>query len=203
LNPDLHSPEVRKEIFRLLTDDGTFATVLHIVALEAYGEDIYDVDAMEVVMRLEEDYNAKLTQENEDKLKAILVATATEAFFEDPEAFRGICETLSNGDPGVELMDSLTGPEILWGLYEVELNHGPGEVTPTVQGTIDAVLASEGLDPEDENFAQDTHAHYWAFMQETHARLTEQLKRLGLHSQDIPPVDDPTAILDPSDLVIP
>ena len=194
---------MRKEIFKLLEDDGAFATVLHLIALEAYGPDIYEVDAMEVVLRLEEDFNAKLTQENEDKLKAMIVATATNAFYEDAEAFRGICETLSNGDPGVELLDSLTGPEVLWGLYEVELNHGPHELNPSVQALVDQVLASEGLDPEDESYSQDAHAHYWAYMRETHERLANQLKGIGIHPQNIPPVEDPTAIHDPSELALP
>jgi hypothetical protein len=197
------SQETKTPIFALLQDDGTVASVLHVIALGAYGPEIYEVDPTEVVLRLEEDYNAKLTQENEDKLKAIMMATATDAFYEDTEAFRGLCETLSNGDPGVEMMDSLTGPEVLWGLYEVELNHGPAEVTPKVQATIDYVLASEGLDPEDPSYSEDAHSHYWAYMRETHERLAHQLKELGIHPQDIPPVDDPTAIHDPAELVMP
>lgn len=201
MNLNLQDPEAKKAVFRLLTDDGTFATVLQTVALAMYGPDIYEVDAMEVILRLEEDFNATVTQENENKLKAILLATATNAFYEDPEAFRGTCETLSNGDPGIEVMDSLTVPEVMWGMYEVELNHGPGDLSPSVEAIVERVTGMEAEDL-DETLGDDAYAYVWSYLQEQHRMLSNQLQALGVSPQNIPPVTDPTAISDTEDLVM-
>lgn len=178
----------------MLADDGTMATCLQIIALAAYGEEIYRVDPMEIVMRLEEDFHTRLTDDNENKLKAILIATCTDVFYEDPEAFRGIGNTLLVGDPGLNQLDPLTIPELLWALYEVELNHGPREVLPGVQALIDQILEGEMTDPEGDPVQEDPYQYAWDFAKAMHKRLAHQLTDLGVPGGDLPPIHTPSLL---------
>lgn len=171
----------------MLSDDGTFATCLQIICLAAYGEEIYQVDPLELLLRLEEDFNVRVTQANENKLKAILLATETDIFYDVPEAFRGTCETLTNGDPGLEIMDDLTVPEVLWGVYEVELNHGPNPMSPPVQALLDRTIADEGDDSEVSG-SDDPFNHVWAYLNDRRMDLGEQLSDLGIDPSQLPPI---------------
>lgn len=190
-----------KVVYRMLSDDGTFATCLQIICLAAYGEAIYQEDPLEILLRLEEDFHARVTTSNENKLKAILLATSTDIFYENPEAFRGTCETLTNGDPGLEIVEELTVPEALWGVYEVELNHGPNPLSPPVQAFLDRVIAGEGDDIE-ESGSEDAFAHVWSYLQDRQDELVAQLTELGIDPSDIPPIQSqdtvrPEGAMDP------
>ena len=187
-----------KVVYRLISDDGTFATVLHIICMVAYGEEIYQVDPLELLIRLEEDFGVRVTDDNENKLKAILIGTSTDIFYEEPEGFRSICETLTNGDPGIEVMDTLTISEVAWALYEIELSHGPGEFRPEVLRIIEQVISSEAIDPEDGTDV-DPYEYIWAYIKEVHQTLTGQLIELGIPPSDIPSPETP-AILTPGQL---
>lgn len=187
-----------KVVYRLLADDGTFATCLQIVCLASYGPEIYQVDPLELILRLEEDFHVRVTDSNENKLKAILLATQTDIFYENPEAFRGTCETLTNGDPGLEVVEILTVAEACWGLYEVELNHGPHELSQNVQAVLDRVIASEGLDP-DESDTKDAFGHVWPYLQERWNDLASQLQELGVDIADLPPMESAAVVRDEAD----
>jgi hypothetical protein len=180
-----------KAVSRLLADDGTLATPLQVIALTVYGPEIYEVDPMEIVLRLEEDFHVKLTETIENKLKSILLATSTDIFYEDPQAFTSICNTLINGDPGLDNFDPLTIPEVLWGIYEVELNHGPHEVHPGVQSLIGSVLEEEMTDSEGGPVESDPYQYAWDFMNELHSRLRRQLGDLGVPEGLLPPIKTP------------
>lgn len=178
-------------MYRLLADDGAFATSLHIVILATYGAEAYNWDPLEVIMRLEEDFNVRVTDMNENKIKAIMLATATDLFYENPEAFRGTCETLTNGDPAIEVVEILTVPEALWGVYEVELNHGPEELSPRVQAVLDRVLAAEVLEPGEMPEDGDIYGHVWPYLQERRQDLVNQLTDLGVPPSDVPTIETP------------
>lgn len=178
-------------MYRALSDDGTFATCLHIILLASYGEEIYQVDPLELLLRLQEDFNVQVTDSNENKLKAILLATETDIFYEDPEAFRSISETLTNGDPGIDLLDRLTVPEVFLGIYEVELNHGPHEFSPPVMSIIDNVIAVEA----DESDTDDPSEYVWNYLRQQRQRLVDQLQDLGISTIDVPQID-PTRSLE-------
>ncbi len=180
-----------KAVSRLLADDGTLATPVHIIALTVYGPEIYEVDPMEIVLRLEEDFHVKLTETIENKLKAILLATSTDIFYEDSQAFTSICNTLINGDPGLDNFDPLTIPEVLWGIFEVELNHGPQDMQPSVRSIIDRVLEEEMTDSEGTPVEGDPYQYAWDFVQELHTRMRRQLGDLGVPEGLLPPIETP------------
>lgn len=174
-----------KVVSRMLSDKATFGTILQTIALVCYGPEIYQIDPLEIYVRLKEDFGAQLAEDNESKLNAIMLATSTDAFYDDPEAFRGICNTLAEGDPGIDMFDDLTVAEILWGLYEVELNHGEQELGGQVQRVIDAEIQQEQNDPED---GQKPLDYIFDYLNERRNSLERQLKELGVQSFNLPPI---------------
>jgi hypothetical protein len=176
-------------VFNLLSDDGAVATALHVIALRAYGPEIYEIDPLELYTRLEEDFQTRLTVDNESKLQAIMLATSTEMFFEDSEAFRGISNTLTDGDPGLNGLDDVTLAEAAWAMYEVELNHGPGEMSPKIAEQLGNIMADEADDNPDNPFA-----HVDQFLQERWNLLRDQLTRLEVPEADIPPIQSSSTL---------
>ena len=86
-------PPDPKQAFKALADDATFATTAHVIALNTFGDEIYDMDPLELIMALEDEYKMEMSEEVAEKLQAILLATTTSAFFEDPVK-SGFLETL-------------------------------------------------------------------------------------------------------------
>lgn len=186
--PDLD----RKVVYRLLNDNGTYGTVLHAIALRSYGPEIYELDPLELFTRLEEDYGGRLTEEHENKLNAILTLMTTDAFHEEKDAFRAICNALTSGDPGMDLLDELTVPEIFWGIYEAEVNRDSEALSPGIQEMIEQAILSEADDPDE---AEDLFSYVFSFLREARAELQEQLRSLGMEAGDLPPVDAPEEIM--------
>ena len=169
-----------------ILDDNTFATVLHVICLSAFGEDIYDVDPLEIYARLQDSFGALLSETNEQKLQAILLATSTDAFYEDERAFMAVCNTLLNGDPGFESLDDLTVAEIYWALYEVELNHGEEEVSPAIRNLIAREVDEEA---EDSTGLEELRPNYvLKEMAEHLSNLRKQLRAIGIRDFDLPAV---------------
>lgn len=168
----------------LLSDDSTFATIAHIIAYGTYGDDTYSMDMLELFQNLSDDYKTQMSQDVCQKLQAIVLASTTDAFFQDKEAFRAICNTLIEGDPGFMIMDDLTVIEILWSTYEVSLNHPGSEFLPGVQSLIDKELREEGVDSEEE---AEEMPYYDRAMDSLTASFKKQLMKLGLDANALPP----------------
>lgn len=174
----------KKVVFKLLESPSTFGTVLHIIALTCYGEEIYDLDIEEMALRLDEDFHAKLNEQNENKFQAIMLATSTDAFFEDVRAFTGICSALVEGDPGVDMLDDLTTIEAMWGMYEVGLSNSRNEFDVSISKKIQSIVEQEGYDPS------DGEADPLEAMREARSRLEYQLRELGVPSPELPPIEE-------------
>ncbi len=155
----------RRTVGDLLADPETSATVLHAVLLAFYKEDLYGdaaqgippMDPVELWVRVKEDFHVNAHENNENKINALQLAIATDAFYEDPLAFISICLALYDGDVGdmvTGAMEEPTVAEILWGIYEVELNRDDNQpFSDSVMSVIDNAIASEAEeqseDPED------------------------------------------------------
>ena len=174
-----------KAAVRILSDDATFGTIAHIIASIKYGPSIYDMDILELFAELEDDFKVQLSDHVQQKLQAIMLATSTDAFFEDPEAFRAIANTLVEGDPGFLIFDNLTVPEILWSIYEVRLNHPGSDFSPAVKRLIDSEVEDEGLDFEDIE-DMDVIPAIEGVMIDLRNEFIEQLEELGLPSSEVP-----------------
>jgi hypothetical protein len=178
-----------KGVFLALTDPNTFATVIHIVLISRYGEEIYNEDPIELFLRLEEDFGSKPCEEVENKINAILLATSTDLFYEDPHAFTTICQTLTTGDPGIDMLDPLTLPEVMWGVYEVELNHGSGKMSKHVEKVIQQVVEEESNEVDHEAMLnEDPYDYLMHFLEDQREVLQRQMEAVGLTGTDLPPV---------------
>lgn len=179
----------RQAVAAALADTATFATILHVVCILSYGEEIYNIEPMELYLRLEEDYHAKLSQENENRLQAILLATATDAFYEDERAFRATVNTLLDGEPGFDTFDDLTLEEIFWAIYEVELNHDEEAFSPVIEALIEREIREEGEEPDDYNGIEEFRPNYVVrALADYRRKLGAQLKAIGVKDVVLPPV---------------
>lgn len=154
----------RENVFTLLQDPDTFATVLLTICLIMYGDETFKVDSLVLYQWLKEDFGTDLCEENESKLAAIIVALTTDYFYTDLDVFKSVCKTLSTGDPGaysLELFeDAPTTPEVLWGMYEVSLVSEDQVVetedfSPIVKLYIDAEL-NDNVDDIDGDGEEET-----------------------------------------------
>lgn len=176
----------RKGAAAAIMDDATFATTLHVICLVQYGEEIYTLDPLELYARLAEDFGATISEENENKLQAILLATSTDSFYEDIRAFQAVCNTLINGDPGAESFDELTVTEIFWGLWECDLNHGEDSVSPEIERLIAREINEEA---DDSNDILGMRPNYvLREMAEMRRDLRQQLISIGINKPELPPV---------------
>lgn len=154
----------RENVYTLLQDPDTFATVLLTICLIMYGDETFKVDSLVLYQWLKEDFGTDLCEENESKLASIIIALTTDYFYTDLDVFKSICKTLSTGDPGaysIELFDDApTTPEVLWGMYEVSLVSEDQVVetedfSPIVKLYIDAEL-SDNVDDIDGDGEEET-----------------------------------------------
>lgn len=176
----------KKAVAAALLDAGTFATVLHIICLKTYGEDIYEVDPLELYIRLEEDFGVRLCEENENKLQAIILSTATDAFYDDDRVFRAVANTLIEGDPGFEELEDLTVSEIYWAVYEVELNHDEAELSMEIQRLIAKEVDEEADDTP--GISELRPNYVLREMAEFRRRLYNQLVKIGIKGVALPPI---------------
>ena len=174
----------KKEVFLALTDPDTFATVLHAILIKTYGDEINDIDPVEIFLRLGEDYGAEPCEEVENKIQAILLATTTDVFYNDPDAFTAVCETLANGDPGMEQLEQLTLAEVIWGVYEVELNHPGAEMSKQVHKLVQQTVEAEAEEAGD-------YQYIFNYLHEQRDALKHQLEKVGFKDVQLPPVQPP------------
>lgn len=180
----------------ILGDPDTCATVLHLILLAAYGDELYgdpaaDIPPMESVeywIRVKEDFHVTVPESNENKINALVLALSTDAFYDDPLAFISICSALHSGDLGdlVDgVMEDLTIPEMLWGIYEVELNRGSStDFVPAIDKVIEETINEEAEDTEDKD-PEDVISYYERFVQEMRDDMLIQMKTLGVSDKII------------------
>lgn len=170
---------------KLLEDAGTSATVLMVIVVAAYGEDVFGdpdeglepVDPVVLWAAIEQDFNVSLPDEVENKINALRLAVDTDAFYHDLASFNAVCGTLTDGDLGDAVDGSLadvTMGEILWAVFEVQLNRdNPEEFSHAIGEHIQEVMRSESAEGADEEYWQ-------GFVEDCKADLQTQLQVLGV-----------------------
>jgi hypothetical protein len=174
----------KKEIYKLLESSETYGTVLHAICMTLYGEEIYDIDSVELYARLGDDFGIYPHEDNESKLMAMITAISTPHFYQNVNVFESICKTLTSGDPGVvELgLEDPTLLEILWGAYEVDLNVEPIEYSLRIERLIDKVTKEEAF--EEGVSVDQIMEHYNQAIRDMGNELKHQLLKAGF--ADIP-----------------
>jgi len=186
-------PWERKTSGDLFADTETAATVLHAMVLAAYGDEVYgdeDTDPMDPVelwVRVREDFHVTVPEENENKLNALMLAISTDAFYDDPLAFVSICMALSEGDLGDLVngaMEEVTVPEMLWGIYEVELNRDDQpEFSVPVLKVIDSTVEDHAEEKDVEEEVVVTS--YERYVDEMRDDMFNQMRKLGIEEKVI------------------
>jgi hypothetical protein len=179
-----------------LADTETTATVLHMIMLAAYGDELHGnpeagvepMDPVECWVRVSEDFRVSVPESNENKINALMLALSTNAFYDDPVAFVSICNALYSGDLGdlVDgVMEDLTMPEMLWGIYEVELNRGDyQDFVPSIDSFINEVITNEAEDNE-ELEVEEVVPYYESFVKEMRDDMLIQMRTLGVEEKII------------------
>lgn len=181
-----------KAVYNILTDDAAYGTVLLAICYVAYPDDLFDVDSLELYLRLEEDFGAAPTDDNKNKLQALMTAVSTNFFYENLDAFKSICNSLIEGDPGIgELgMEDPTVLEILWAVYEVGLVMDDDEddaFSPSIERYIERAIYSEAEDNDDLEVDEVVPAHEAAIVHMV-TELQGQLRSIFEYVPDFPRV---------------
>lgn len=186
----------RKKIGDILSNPDAAATVLHAIALGAYKDELYGdyengiepMDPVELWLRLKDDFHAVTHENNENKLNAIMLGVSSDIFYEDPAAFTGICMSLYDGDLGDMVdgvIEDLTVPEMLWGIYEIELNRDDQvPFSSAIVRLIDEIISQEA----DERFGGSNPAvlpYFEEIIKIKQEDMFEQMRYIGWPEQII------------------
>lgn len=184
----LRSPAYRGKVHKLLADPETHGLTLLILCLEMY-PDYFDVDFLEILARLHDDFGTHLSQSGENRLQAITVVMVTDEFENEPGVFDSVCKTLYTGDPDVQYnawedeTDTMALQELLWGQYEAEVAlDRKMDYSDTVRAYIDVVYTNTWNHSEEEyeDIASDLHGE--------REKLSEELLSLGFGVSGLPEI---------------
>jgi len=184
MNPPSHK---RKEVAELLRDPDTFGTVILSLLLQTYGEEIFDLDVLEIYARVQDDFSAVISEEGENRLNALMFALSSNAFYEDVDVFRAVATSLYDGDLGDLVgggLEDLTIPEILWSIYEVGLLR---EDEPGFSNAIDRLINREIQEEAEDQDMESEHVlpYYERFLESSKEDLLEQMSRIGVSKADL------------------
>ena len=163
------------------------ATPLLAIVLTAYGDEIFGdeakgiepIDPIELYARIEEDFRAQLTEAGENRLQALMMAVATDGFYEDPLVFTSVAKALAVGDMGDlpdGIMEEVTLPEAVWAVYEVALNRDDDiGLHPLV-----LALITGAADGESEEGQEQPLPHHERFVAHQKLELASQLRSINV-----------------------
>jgi hypothetical protein len=182
----------RKEAAALLRDPETYMTTLFVILHAEYGEDVYFEDPLVLFADLEEDFNAKLTLQAENRINAGLTCIPSDRFYRDPTVFSAVVNTLYSGGLGDDIfLDEMTVPEIIWAGFEMEfvrevIAHAFGmdltipesqqDFSPAINRLVKAAADKESIAAEE---MEDLEPYQDRFIRESLVDLEIQLKKIG------------------------
>lgn len=126
----------------------TLASVVHAIIRQKYGEEAYDWDPLTVYLEIQADFNVDMDSAATDRWSAIQVIMADDAFFKRPEAFMGICNTLSEGEPFFQIFNPVSVEEAAWGITEVSLNRELLPFSYAVKQYLRQILKADGYNED-------------------------------------------------------
>lgn len=124
----------------------TLTTLLYVLIKNTYGDEAFDWDPTTLYLELREDFNAEPATEVMDRIAAAQILATTGAFFERPDAFINICNTIADGSPSFSVFDTATTEECAWGLVEVSLIRDLLPFHSSVRRYVFHTLAQDGYD---------------------------------------------------------
>lgn len=196
--PDFpYNVEAAREILR---DPSASATAKHAIVLAAYPKELYGseeddippLDPIEIWMNIEEDFRVTIPEQTENKINALMAALSTDAFYERVEPFAAICSALYVGDMD-DIIDQsfheLTLPEMLWGIFEVEINReGVTDFSPGIEQFILRQVHEEAEEQQLGNPNQ-LISYNERFVNKLKRDMLQDLRSLGVDEQLIAKID--------------
>ena len=137
--------EIQAKQFALQTSE-TLATVVHAIILQQYGEEAYEWDPTTIFLELQADFRAEIETTVLDRWSAMSVIMTSDAFFKRLDAFMGICNTLSSGEPFFQVFDPVTTEEAAWAVTEVSLNRELMPFSYPIRRYMRSMLEQDGYD---------------------------------------------------------
>jgi hypothetical protein len=126
----------------------TLATVVHAIIRQQYGEEAYEWDPTTVFLEAKDDFHVDMDTAVMDRWSSIQVIMLTDGFFRRLDAFLGICNTLSAGQPFFQMFDPVTVEEAAWAITEVSLNRELLPFSYPVKKYLKTILKQDGYSPE-------------------------------------------------------
>lgn len=137
------------EARNLLQSPETFATVLHAILRDRYGDTWYDFDQLSIMMDLQADFQCDPCPAAMDRISAIQTLMTGDAFFNRIDAFFAVCNSFSSGEPFFGAFDPVTAEEAAWGLAEAGMNRDILPFSPTIKQYCRVILRQNGYGDSD------------------------------------------------------
>jgi len=169
----------------LIRDSGTYAFPLMVILAAAY-DDLFEIDPVELYIRIEEDFQARLTEEGENRVQAAILALETDMFYDDALTTRSISMALYEGDLGDlpnGMLEDVYLPEIIWAAYEIGLMREDEEdFSIETQAYVDSLIkdAADEVDVDEE----EVLPYYAKTLMDSKLLLKQQLQKIGRTLED-------------------
>lgn len=148
--------ESKTAIQELLQSGETLGTVVNVIIVSNYGEEAYDWDPLTIAMELQADFEVDPSPEVMDRWCAMQILMGSDAFFKRIDAFLGVCNTLSSGEPFFSAFDPVTAEEAAWAIAEASMNRDMLDFSPTVRSYIKKRLDYEGFEGKIPDIFEDS-----------------------------------------------
>jgi len=127
-----------------LQSSETLATVVNAIVRQHFGDEAYEWDPATVYLEMRDAFKAEPSAVVMDRWSAMQVVMTTDGFFRRPDAFLGICNTLTSGAPFFQVFDPVTVEEAAWAITEVSLNRELLPFSYPVRKYIRTILNQDG-----------------------------------------------------------
>lgn len=178
---------------KLLSRSDVNASTLVVILMTLLGEEMWDMDPIELYTALESEFNTTLTLESENRINAMLTVANGPAFFNDPEVFRAVCLALVTGhpeDPADEALSpglaALSVGDMRSAMYEVKLLLGeddPG-YGPEVRARFFDAVGDESAEDGLSNVVEDSTD----VVEQVRDDILRELTEIGFRNINMPPV---------------
>lgn len=139
----LKSPAIVSQAFE---DDTTPAFTLYTLCFGKFGPDIHDWEPETLWLEIQDEFKTDTTESNKDKIQAAIALVVNNRFYEDYQAFEGICKAFNNQSPDFEWATPLTPEECAWAVAQSKLiDSTPEEFSEDVKTYVCEILRLGGL----------------------------------------------------------
>lgn len=189
------------ETRKLLEGDDTFAFTLMTILLSQYGDETFTEEPIVLFRNLEEDFNCKLSDENENRINAAITTVTTDLAYHNPNVFKAVALALTEGDiGGIPDGDDeeLEGSAALWAITEISLLKGTSGgddafdlYDAKIHKLVGAALAEQAEELDEVDDSVDTiqeamrEEYFVKRIREDLVELALQLKAIGMDEKVI------------------